>query len=122
MHARKRGRGIVKKYEVDFGICHVPLPRISVHTVQTRAQVTDVQRKAVCSRRLRPPECLAHVQTPMMHVGDKLQVNGHACEVIDTSDPALVTLKTGSGAPFKIGRLRLADFLRDPTTSRRRQP
>ncbi len=57
---------MVKKYEVDFGICHPALPRISVHTVRTRAHVTDVQRKAICSRRLRPSECLAHSQTPMM--------------------------------------------------------
>ncbi len=60
--------------------------------------------------------------TRRLQVGDKVRVDGRACEVIDTSDPALVALKTGSGAPFKVGRLRLADFLRDPTTSRRRQP
>ena len=58
---------MVKKYEVDFGICYVPLPPDLGAHVQTRAQVTDIQRKTVCSRRLRPPECLAHVQTPMTH-------------------------------------------------------
>ncbi len=46
--------------------------------------------------------------TRRLNVGDKMQVDGCACEVIDTSDPALVTLKTATGVPFKIGRLRLA--------------
>ncbi len=58
---------------------------------------------------------LAEIQrinaTKQLHVGDKVQVNGNACEVIDTSDSALVTLKTGSGVPLKIGRLRLAEEL-----------
>ncbi len=58
---------------------------------------------------------LAEIQrinaTKQLHVGDKVQVNDYACEVIDMSDPALVTLKTGSGVPLKIGRLRLAEEL-----------
>ena len=58
---------------------------------------------------------LAEIQrinaTKQLRVGDKVQVNGYACEVIDASDPALVTLKTGSGVPLKIGRLRLAEEL-----------
>ncbi len=49
--------------------------------------------------------------TKKLHVGDKVQVNGYACEVIDTSDSALVTLNTENGVPFKIGRLRLAEEL-----------
>ncbi len=60
--------------------------------------------------------------TRRLRVGDKVRVNGYVCMVTDTNDPALVALKAAGGAPFKIGRLRLADFLRDPTTSRRRQP
>ncbi len=66
---------------------------------------------------------LAEIQrinaTKQLHVGDKVQVNGYACELIGTSDPALVTLKTGSGVPLKIGRLRLAEEL---FSSRRRGP
>ena len=58
---------------------------------------------------------LAEIQrinaTKQLHVGDKVQVNDYACEVIDTSDSALVTLRTGSGAALKIGRLRLAEEL-----------
>ena len=65
MTARLQKEGEGYGTEIRIGICHPALPRISVHTVQTRAQVTDVQRKAICSRRLRPSECLAHAQTLM---------------------------------------------------------
>ncbi len=58
---------------------------------------------------------LAEIQrinaTKKLDVGDTVQVNGCECEVVDTNDSALVTLKTENGVPFKIGRLRLAEEL-----------
>ncbi len=47
--------------------------------------------------------------TRRLNVGDKVQVDGRACVVMDTSDSALITLKTASGAQMKVGRLVLAD-------------
>ena len=44
----------------------------------------------------------------ILHPGDTVHVNGYPCEVIDTSDPALVTLRTPNGATFKIGRVELS--------------
>ena len=46
--------------------------------------------------------------TKRLHPGDTVHVNGYPCEVIDTSDPALVTLRTPNGATFKIGRAVLS--------------
>ena len=45
--------------------------------------------------------------TKRLHPGDTVQVNGSPCEVIDTSDPALVTLRSQNGATLKIGRAML---------------
>ncbi len=45
--------------------------------------------------------------TKRLHPGDTVQVNGSPCEVIDTSDPALITLQTQNGAKLRIGRARL---------------
>ena len=47
--------------------------------------------------------------TKRLQVGDKVQVGGRARVVMDTTDPALITLKTASGAQMKVGRLALAD-------------
>ncbi len=45
--------------------------------------------------------------TKRLHPGDTVQVNGSPCEVIDTSDPALITLRSQNGATLKIGRVAL---------------